>query len=693
MRAMRNIPAGRTTRSHRGRRRVATASALSLRLSMPLSLAASLWSPRWLSRWLALTLTIVLTATAARAADPATASPAAAASAAAPASESASAAAGAWVPAYAVFGQPKYPSGFDHFDYVNPAAPKGGTLYLRNPDRRTSFDKVNFFTVRGSAPAGMAIFMLETLTVRSADEPRTMYGLLAQEMRVAPDKSSITFRLNPNAHFSNGDPVTAEDVKYSFDSLSGQYASPTYSTGLASVQRAVVLDARTIRFDLIDKTSDTLFTVGGLFVFSHKWGLQPDGTHTRFDQLVWQVPITSGPYTIGVADSGRRIEFVRDPRYWARDLPVRRGFFNFDRIVYRFYLDEAVATEAFKAGEFDLVKVYSARNWVRHYRGPKWDDGRIVKRVIQRGTGQGLQAYELNLRRPIFQDIRVRQALGLSYDFDAVNRYKLFKQADSVFNNSPFAAQGLPSPGEIKLLEPYRQQLPSAVFGPPFVAPRTGGDPAVLRRHLLQARALLEAAGWHIGADARLRNANGEPFEFEYLAPGDSKDDPRFTAWQHNLDKLGMRMNIRNVDYALYERRLNDYDFEMVTIVEPSFTLPSPGDYLQLYGSKSADQKGNSNYRGVKSAAVDHVLEAMNNAATLADFRDACRALDRIVMWSYWQVPELYANTELISYWNKFGIPAQAPLYFTTDLAPDVDSQLPWPIATWWIKPGLLPRP
>ena len=596
---------------------------------------------------------------------------------------------GTWVHAYAAFGEPKYPRGFDHFEYVNPVAPKGGTLYLRNSDRRTSFDKFNYFTIKGAAPAGMGIYMLEPLAVRSADEPRTMYGLLAEEMLVAPDKSTITFHLNPKAHFSNGDPVTAEDVKYSFDSLVGKYASPTYSSGLSSVKQAVVLDARTVRFDLIEKTTDTLFTIGDMPVFSHKWGLKPDGSHTRFDEIVSEIPPTSGPYTIGAADSGRRIEFVRDPNYWARDLGARRGSFNFDRVVYRFYQDEDVAAEAFKAGEFDIVKVYRARNWMRQYKGVKWDDGRIVKQVLQRGTGQGLQAYELNTRRPIFQDIRVRQAVGLAYDFNVVNRYKLFKQADSVFNNSEFAAQGLPTPGELKLLERYRKELPPEVFGPPFQAPRTGDDPMALRRNLVKARGLLEAAGWKIAADGRLRNAKGEAFEFEYLAPGDSKDDPRYPAWQYNLDKLGIRLTIRNVDYALFERRLTEYDFDMVTIVEPAFTLPSTSNYVQLYGSKSADEKGNGNYRGVKSPAIDHVLDAMNNASTLPDFRDACRALDRIVMWSYLQVPELYSNTELVSYWDKFEMPATQPLYFTTDLAPDIDPQLPWPITTWWLKvPG-----
>ena len=596
-------------------------------------------------------------------------------------------AAPAWVPAYAAYGEPKYAANFDHFEYANPAAPKGGTLYLRNPDRRTSFDKFNYYTLRGNPPAGLSIFMLEPLTVLSADEPRTMYGLLAQEMLIAADKSSITFRLNPLARFSNGDPVTAADVKYSFDSLAGPYASPTFSAPLVGVRQAVVLDARHIRFDLADKSSDTLFKLGALPVFSLKWGLKPDGTHTRFDELITEYPLTSGPYTIAVADSGRRIEFQRNPAYWARDLPARRGFFNFARVVYRYYQDEAVATEAFKAGEFDLVRVYGASVWVRQHQGPKWDDGRIVKQALPIGTGEGLQSYYLNLRRPLFQDIRVREALGLTYDFETSNRYHLFKRANSVFNNSEFAAEGLPSAGELRLLEPFRAALPRNVFGPPFVAPRTDSDVQALRRNLLKARALLEAAGWKLGPDGKLRNARGEPFEFEYLAPGDSVNDARLNAWARNLGKLGIEFTVRNVDFALYDTRLKEFDFDVSTIVEGAFSLPSVADYVSIYGSLAADQKGSNNLRGVKNVAVDHILDAMNRAATLADFRDACRALDRVVMWHHWQVPELYADYEPMSYWNKFGIPAVRPRFFTAEQAVDVDPQIPWPITTWWIKP------
>ncbi len=595
-------------------------------------------------------------------------------------------AAATWVHAYAAFGEPKYGKDFRHFDYVNPDAPKGGTLQLRNPDRRSSFDKFNNYTVLGNAPAGMGIFMVEPLTTLGADEPRTMYGLLAQEMRIEPDLSAITFRLHPLARFSNGDAVTAADVKYSFDSLSGKYASPTYSSTLVGVRQATVIDERTIRFDLGERSSDTLFKLGALPVFSHKWGLKPDGTHARFDEIVSEYPVTSGPYTIGAADSGRRIEFKLNPDYWARELPVRRGFFNFSRVVYRYYQDEAVATEAFKAGEFDLVRVYGASVWARQHKGPKWDDGRIVKQAFPVGTGQGLQSYQLNLRRPLFQDIRVREALALSYDFETNNRYRLFKRASSVFSNSDFAAQGRPSAGELKLLEPHRKELPDEVFGPPFIAPRTDSDVHALRRNLLEARALLEAAGWKLAADGKLRNAKGEPFEFEYLAPGDSVNDARLKAWARNLDKLGIAFKVRNVDYALYARRLEEYDFDMITIVEGAFSLPSVADYVTLYGSKSADEKGNNNFRGVKSAAVDRILDAMSRAQTLEEFRDACRALDRVVMWNHWQIPELYADYEPMSYWDKFGIPAVRPKFFTADLPPDVDPQLPWPLATWWIR-------
>lgn len=613
----------------------------------------------------------------------------AAAPAAAPASgASAASATSGWVHAYAAFGEPKYPRGFDHFEYLNPNAPKGGTLYLPNPDRRTSFDKLNYYTIRGNAPAGVSIFMVETLAFLGADETQTMYGLLADAMLVPPDKSSITFRLNADARFSNGDAVTTEDVKFSFDTLTGKFVSPTYNTDYAGVARAVVLDARTIRFELKDKSNDQIFKLGHMPVFSHKWGLKPDGTRPPFDQVVNEAPITSGAYTIARTESGRRIEFQRNPGYWARDLPIRRGMYNFDRIVYRYYQDEDIQTEAFKAGEYDIVRVYTAKLWERQLVGPKFNDGRIVKKTIHVGTGQGLQAYELNLRRPIFADVRVRKAFELTYDWENNNRYPNFglKRASSVFNNSEFAAHGLPSAGELKLLEPYRDELPKEVFGPPYVAPRTDTDPKALRKNLLEARQLLQEAGWKLDAQGVLRNAKGEPFIVELLAPSGQDTDRRMLPWGRNGEKLGMTIRTRHVDFALFDRRLQEFDFDMATIVEPAFQLPLAADYVSIYGSKAADEKASNNLRGVKSKAADHIMEAMVNAATLEQLRDACRALDRVVMWNHWQVPELYKDGEDLAYWNKFGIPAVQPLHFTTDLPPDLDTRLAWPITSWWLQ-------
>ncbi len=621
---------------------------------------------------------LALVATAAFAATP-VAAPAPAAAGALPAAN--------WVHAYAAFGGPKYPRGFDHFEYVNPTAPKGGTLYLANPDRRTAFDKFNPFTVRGASPAGLEIFMLETLATTSADEPMTMYGLLAEEMLIAPDKSSITFRLNPKAKFSNGDPVTAQDVKFSYESLTSKYASPSYQAAFTDgIKQLVVVDERTVRFELSDKTSATLFKLGGLYIFSHKWGLKPDGSRIRFDELLNEVPLLSGPYTIDKQDPPRRIELKRNPAYWAADLGVRRGAYNFDRIVYRYYKDDTVSTEAFKAGEYDMVKVYSAPIWARQHKGAKWDDGRIIKTPFETESGDGLQSYQLNLRRPIFSDIRVRQAIVLSYDFETNNRYRRLKRANSVFNNSEFAAVGLPSPGELKLLEPYRAELPEEVFGPPYLAPRNDTDENALRRNLLKARALLEDAGWKLAPDGKLRNAKGEPFIFEYLSATGQNTDPRMNPWRRNFDKLGIQVPDRKVDYALFNRRLTEFDFDMVTIVEPAFTLPEVANYVDLYGSKSAGEPGSGNYRGVKSKAADHALEAMAKATTLEDFRDACRALDRIVMWNYWQVPELYSSFEDMSYWDKFAMPAVRPKFFQINNSPTLTPLLAWPLTTWWMK-------
>jgi peptide/nickel transport system substrate-binding protein/microcin C transport system substrate-binding protein len=610
----------------------------------------------------------------------------AAPTAAAPPASVASASAGVWQHAYAAFGEPKYPAGFDHFDYADPNARRGGTLTLSNPDLRSSFDKFNPYTIKGQAPAGVAIFMIETLAIPSGDEPSTMYGLVAEAIKVAPDKSSVEFHINPKARFSNGDPVTAADVKFVFDSLTGQYAAPAVRTPLAGVSRAELVDDLTIRFALKDHTIDTVNQVALLPVFSHKWGLGPKGEQRHFDEIINDYPIATGPYKIAATDSGRRIDFEYRPDYWAKDLGVRRGFFNFDKVVYRYYRDGAVAMEAFKAHEFDLLQEYSANRWDRVHAGPKWRDRRILKEVFPSGTGIGMDGYLPNLRRPIFADSRVRQALDLAYDFEWVNKRGQYKRVYSMFSNTQFAAQGLPSPGELKLLEPFRAELPAAVFGLPYVPPRTDTGPNALRQNLLKARDLLKAAGYSLGADGVMTNAQGLRLEFEFMTaqPG---QDRTASAWVSNLQKLGIVMKIRLVDYALYIKRTETFDFDIVGIRSNDFTLPSALILTDILGSKAADETGSGNLRGVKSKAVDALLIAMGQAKTMAELQDACRALDRIVMQEHWQIPSLYAANFRVSYWNRFERPKTLPLYYQIDYLGD--DYLPlWPIETWWLKPG-----
>ena len=590
---------------------------------------------------------------------------------------------GTWEHALAAYVAPKYPRGYTHFEYVNPNAPKGGVLRLGNPDRRSSFDKFNPFTVKGVAPAAMTMFVFETLAFTSMDEPNTIYGLIAEAMWVAPDLSSISFRIHPKARFSNGDAVTPEDVVHSFVQLSGKGAAPAYQIAFAVIEKAVVVDARTVRFDLKERTLDALSTAAGLPVFSRKWGQtggQAGGAGKPFNEIVTEQPIATGPYTIDRIEMPRQLELRRNPDYWAKDLPVRRGFFNFDRIVYRMYKDDAVRREAFKAGEFDILKEYRASAYARQHQGPKWRDGRIVKQAFEINTGSMLQAFDYNLRLPKFQDIRVREAIMRAWDFEAYNKYGTFTRANSIFNNTEFAAVGLPSPAELALLEPYRSELPAQVFGPAFQAPRNDTGPNALRDNLRRAQELLNEAGWKVAADGRLRNAAGEPFDIVYLEPSQPGRNAEF---QRNLLKLGIRYTERLVDFSLFRRRLETFDFDMVVIVEGKFTLPSASDLESIYGSKGADQEGSNNFRGVKSRAVDELIQRIANAASLEELHTASRALDRVVMWNHWQIPQLYTRTEPSSYWNKFGMPAQRPRYFTIDTGSGFAA---WPLETWWIK-------
>ncbi|HEX2603982.1 MAG TPA: extracellular solute-binding protein [Oxalicibacterium sp.] len=574
--------------------------------------------------------------------------------------------------AFSLYDTPKYPAGFTHFDYVNPDAPKGGDLYLANPDRRSSFDKFNPFSLKGVAAAGVSNLMFETLTTGSADETATMYGLLADDMQLAPDRMSMTFHLNPKARFNNGDPVLAADVKYSFDTLIAKGA-PQFKSIYADVKDCVVVDERTVRFNFKSLNHELPLIVGDTPVFSRKWAVGTD-----FDKIQLTPPIASGPYLIERYDTGRAIVYKRNPDYWGTDLPTRKGTYNFDRIHYRFYKDDLARLEAFKAGEFDVVVEYSAKNWARNYQGPKFSSGEIVKRELAHSNGAGMQGFVMNLRRPQFQDPRVRKALGLALDFEWMNRqlfYGAYTRIYSFFNNSPMAATGLPSADELKLLEPMRRQLDPAVFGPAPIPPSTN-PPRSLRGNLLEAVELFREAGW-IYRDGALRNAKGEPFAFE-IFDDQSAMSRIISVYARNLQKLGIQVTQRTADYALIQKRMDEFDFDMTSIRFPD--IRSPGNELfDMFGSKAANEKGSNNVWGLKDPAVDRLVQALVAADDRRHLTAAARALDRVLLHKYIVVPHWYSSTHRVAYRNRFGMPAHLPLYYQAD---------PYVISTWWqLKP------
>ncbi|WP_244146901.1 extracellular solute-binding protein [Paraburkholderia bryophila] len=582
--------------------------------------------------------------------------------------------------AIAQYGAPKYPADFKHFDYVNPDAPKGGTLVLANPNRLTSFDKFNPFTLRGNPAPGVDL-MFESLTIGSSDEVASAYGLLADDIAIAPDGLSTTFHINPRARFSNGDPVTAADVKFSLDTLKSPQAAPQFASYFGEITRAVVVDPQTIRFEFRQRNRELPLLAGSMPVFSRKWGVKPDGSRIPFDQMAFEKPVASGPYLIDQYDNGRTITYRRDPKYWGATLPVRVGMNNFDRIVYKLYSDSTARLEAFKAGEYDALVEYVARNWVRRDVGKKFDSGELIKREFPQHNGTGMQGFMLNLRRPLFQDVRVRKALDLALDFQWLNRQLFFNQytrIDSYFANTDLQARGLPAPGELALLEPWRAKLDPAVFGPPPKQPDTDA-PGSLRANLLQARALLQQAGWTY-RDNALRNARGEPFQFEILDDSGSSAqmEPIVATFIRNLQKLGITATFRVSDFAVYQKRLDAFDFDTTTIRMGDVQVPG-SEQIDRFGSKAADTPGSDNVIGLKSPAVDAILRALVQAQTREQLLDATHALDRVLINGYYVVPHWYSATHRVAFKRGLAWPKTLPLYYGAE---------GWITSMWWYQPA-----
>ena len=577
---------------------------------------------------------------------------------------------------YALWGNLLYPADFAHFSYVNPAAPKGGELRLVSNQRASNFDKYNPFTIRGSAPAYLSSLVFDSLLTGSLDETASGYCLLAQDVQVAPDGLSAVFRLRPEARFQNGDPVLARDVQFSFDTLNGPLVAPGYHTLLQNVAGIEVLGPLTVRYRFRKPDRELPLTVGGLPVFSHRWG-EVGGVAKPFDQVVTDIPIGSGPYTIGPVVFGRDITYVRDPHYWARDLNVRRGTANFDRITVKIYADATARLEALKAGEFDLMRFYSAGDWARRTSGRKFDSGELVKMEFRHRLPTGFQSFVLNTRRKPLDDVRVRQALALALDFEWMNRqlfYGAYQRVQGLFGNTDCQAQGAPDAAERALLAPWRGQVPDAVFGPMATAPRND-DAAALRTHLRQAQALLREAGWTY-RDGALRNAANEALRLEYL--DSSETGARVvTPWMRNLEKIGVQLVFRPVDFALYQQRLQKFDFDITAVAYAGTNNPGQ-EFSELFGSKAADQEDSDNLTGVRSAAVDALIAHMVAAHSQAQLLPACRALDRVIAHSYLLVPQWSAATHRIAY-NAWRL--QPP-----DARPPYAPGESWAIDTWWAR-------
>lgn len=569
------------------------------------------------------------------------------------------------VHAIAMHGEPGYGPGFGHFDYVDPDAPKGGAVTLSAVG---GYDTLNPFTVRG-VPAAGAAMIYDTLMTASQDEPFTQYPLLAQSLRVPEDRSWVEFALRPEARFHDGRPVTARDVVFSFDVL--RRTHPFYGAYYAAVAAVEVLDDHTVRFSFVPGDNRELpLILGQLPVLpAHYWESRD------FARTTLEPPLGSGPYRIARVDPGRAITYERVEDYWGRDLPVNAGRHNFASLTYDYYLDPTVALQAFKAGLVDFRVETSAKDWATAYDMPARGRGELILEAIESGMPAGLQGFVFNTRRPIFADRKVRWALAHAFDFEWANRvlfHGAYERTDSYFENSELAADGTPGPAELAFLEPLRDALPEEVFTRDYAPPEVEGEHGV-RRNLVEAHRLLEEAGWVLREGRRVHAATGTPFAFEILL-----EDPNMQRIAlplvANLQRLGIEATIRVVDSSQYVNRVQNFDFDMITMVWGQSL--SPGNEQRGYWTcEAAAIPGSRNYAGICDRAVDALVERVIAARTREDLVAATRALDRALLWGHYVIPHFHAGVTRVAYWNRLRHPEPLPPY---GIAFDA----------WWVDPA-----
>lgn len=560
-------------------------------------------------------------------------------------------------------GKLKYQPGFTHFDYVDPNAPKGGTMKL---SAIGTFDTLNPFVIKGVPAAGInQIF--DTLTTPAEDEPETDYGLVAKGITIAPDKMSVLYTLRPEARFQDGSPMTAGDVIWTFDTLRAK-GQPMYRSYYGAVTKVEKEGADGVRFYFKTAHNRELAQiVGQMPVLSQKYWNGRD-----FEKTTLTPPLGSGPYKIAAVDPGRSITYRRDPNYWGRDLPVNKGRFNIDTIRYDYYRDGTVALQAFNAGQYDLRQENSSKSWATGYNSPAFRKGLIKKITIPNAFPAPAQGLGYNLRRPIFQDWRVRKALAYCFDFEWSNKnlfYGYYKRTRSYFDNSDLAATGVPRGQELKILEPFRSQLPPDLFTKEYNPPHYDGS-GDIRSGLRQAVALLHEAGWDFKGEQMVNDKTGKPFTFEILN-NQPEMERIILPFIKNLKRLGITANLRTVDTAQYQRLMQTFDFDMTTVVFAQSLSPGNEEF-DYFGSAAADQQGSQNMLGIKSAVIDTLIRGLVAAPDRATLVAYTHDLDRVLQYGYYMIPEFHLGAYWIAYWDKFRRPAVVPKYGLG-------------LSTWWI--------
>ncbi|RBH59822.1 MULTISPECIES: extracellular solute-binding protein [Pseudomonas] len=563
---------------------------------------------------------------------------------------------------------PKYPADFQHVDFVNPDAPKGGTF---RQSSMGGFDSLNPFISKG-VPADGLDLIYDTLMRHGLDEPFTEYGLVAEKIERAPDNSWVRFYLRPEARFHDGHPMRAEDVVFSFQTLIKDGA-PLYRTYYADVDDVIAEDPLRVLFKFKRTTNRELpMILGQLPVLPKHWWADRD-----FNKGNLEFPLGSGPYKLAEVRAGRSVRYERVKDYWARDLPINRGFYNFDAMVMDYYRDGTVALEALKAGQFDYWLENSAKNWANAYNTPAVAQGRLIKEQIPNRNPTGMQGFIYNLRKPMFQDIRVREALSLLFDFEWTNK-QLFNGAyhrtRSYFENSEMAATGLPDAAQLAILEPLRGKIPEQVFTQAF-EPSVCDASGMIRPQQRRAYQLLLEAGWRI-VDDKMVDAQGKPVSIEFLL-AQTDFERVLLPFKRNLADIGIDLVIRRVDVSQYINRLRSRDFDMVVGSFPQSNSPG-NEQREFWKSSSADKPGSRNLMGLKDPAVDELVEALIDSDSRQSLVEHARALDRVLQWGFYVIPNWHIKTWRVAYWDHIGHPKVSPAY---DIGLD----------TWWIKPDAKP--